>query len=239
MKLIGVTGNAGAGKTTFARCLEEKDTVGIIHVDSIVGKFKKRFLRLFLQPKKYNLSRSTRENPKIKNKIRMFVYRNKKMFLIFIFLRNKIIEKEISRQIKEHKRDGKRVIIIDDWALLANSKLVNKMDHVYVLKRRFVSRRCSVRNRDDATVEDQKVSDMPYALGFIGNEVYLNSSIITNFGSIEELYEKAETEYQGIGELSFDERYFVKNPLKFVAAAASTGGKGKSSMRDLPDSQTR
>ena len=91
MKLIGVTGNAGAGKTTFARCLEEKDTVGIIHVDSIVGEFKKRFLRLFLQPKKYNLSRSTRENPKIKNKIRMFVYRNKKMFLIFIFLRNKIL----------------------------------------------------------------------------------------------------------------------------------------------------
>ena len=113
------------------------------------------------------------------------------------------------------------------------------MDHIYVLKRRFISRRCSVRNRDDASVQDQKLNDLPYALGFIGKEVYLNTSIITNYGGIEELYEKAEAEYQEIGELSFDERYFVKNPLKFVAAAASTGGKGKSSMRDLPDSQTR
>ena len=239
MKLIGVTGNAGAGKTTFASCMEEKDTVGVIHVDSIIGNFKKRFLKLILQPRKRNLSKSTRENPKVRNKVRMIVYRNKIFFSCFIILRNKIIEREISRQIKEHKRDGKRVIIIDDWALLANSKLVNKMDHVYVLKRKFISRRTSVRNREDATIEDQKVNDMPYALGFIGKEVYLNSSIITNFGSIEELYEKAESEYQEIGELSFDERYFVKNPLKFVAAAASTGGKGKASMRDLPDSQTR
>ena len=162
------------------------------------------------------------------------------MFFIWVTLRNKILENEISRQIKEYRKDGKRVVIIDDWALLANKKLVNKMEHIYVLSRKFLSRRNSVRNRDDASIIDQKINDLPYALGFMDSNAYLNTSIITNFGTLEELYQKADQEYKEIGELSFDERYFVKNKLTVIASAASTAKKGgKSSMKDISDAQTR
>ena len=36
MKLIGVTGKAGSGKTTFSNMLAEKDNIGVIHVDDIL-----------------------------------------------------------------------------------------------------------------------------------------------------------------------------------------------------------
>ena len=36
----------------------------------------------------------------------------------------------------------------------------------------------------------QDINDLPYALGFMDSNAYLNTSIITNFGTLEELYQK-------------------------------------------------
>ena len=51
MKLIGITGKPGAGKTTFSDIYASKDNVGVIHVDDLVAKVKKRYFSMFLQPK--------------------------------------------------------------------------------------------------------------------------------------------------------------------------------------------
>ena len=39
MKIIGVMGNGGSGKTTFTTYFEQKTNVGVIHVDDILGDF--------------------------------------------------------------------------------------------------------------------------------------------------------------------------------------------------------
>ena len=54
MKLIGVMGNGGSGKTTFTNYLDNKDNVGVIHVDDLVGEVKKKYFGAFLQPKENN-----------------------------------------------------------------------------------------------------------------------------------------------------------------------------------------
>ena len=51
MKLIGIMGKPGSGKTTFSDYLGRKDTVGVIHVDDLVADIKKKYFKFFLQPK--------------------------------------------------------------------------------------------------------------------------------------------------------------------------------------------
>lgn len=41
MKLIGITGKAGAGKTTLSDMIAKHQNVGVIHVDELLKKVKK------------------------------------------------------------------------------------------------------------------------------------------------------------------------------------------------------
>jgi len=241
MKLIGVTGKGGSGKTAFSKYLESKDTVGVIHVDSIVGNVKKRRLGIFLQPRINNTTESTMENPKVRNGIRSIIYGNRLAFNISISARNKMIENELARQIDEHKRNGKKVVIIDDWALPTNKKLLKKMNHVYWVNRGFVERRNAAKQRDNASTQELKLTDLPYALGFVKAKKSSNHSQISNFGTIQDLHQIADAEYMQIGELSFDERYWVTKKLPMTSVTTSSG-KGKSSMKstkDMADKQER
>ena len=43
MKLIGVMGNGGSGKTTFTEHLDKRENVGVIHVDDLVGEIKRKW----------------------------------------------------------------------------------------------------------------------------------------------------------------------------------------------------
>ena len=40
MRIIGVTGMSGAGKTTFSNLLGERKNVGVIHLDELVDGIK-------------------------------------------------------------------------------------------------------------------------------------------------------------------------------------------------------
>ena len=59
MKLIGVMGNSGSGKTTFTEYLETKPSVGVVHVDLITADIKKKYFKPFLQPREKNTTEST------------------------------------------------------------------------------------------------------------------------------------------------------------------------------------
>ena len=50
-----------------------------------------------------------------------------------------------------------------------------------------------------------------------------NVTVIDNNGSFEDLYRKAEEEYQNIGELSFDERYSLRGKVNFKDVAIKLG----------------
>ena len=49
MKLIGVTGRAGAGKSTFSEMLASHPDIGIIHIDDLVRDIKYKYFGLFLK----------------------------------------------------------------------------------------------------------------------------------------------------------------------------------------------
>ncbi len=219
MKLIGVMGNSGSGKTTFTDYLANKKTVGVIHVDELVGELKRKYFKPFLQPEANNTTESTKKNPKLNINIKEFFYKNKYTFKFLMFIRSKLIENELNNKIQELKLQGKKVIMIDDWALPTHKKLIPKLNQIYFLKRGIATRRDALKERDQLTKHELRVYDIPYATKNI--DAPKNAKILTiyNNGTFEDLFQRAEEEYEKIGELTFDERYSLKTKSNVRVAA--------------------
>ena len=138
-------------------------------------------------------------------------------------VKKRMMRKRIKERIAEFKRDGKSLVVIDDWALPTHKKLMPKFSHIYAMKRRFTDRRKGLTQRDAISIEEAKLYDLPYALRFIKVPKQPNVTSISNYGSIEELYASAEEVYQSLGELSFDERYSLRGKINFRDVAIKLG----------------
>lgn len=225
MKLIGIMGKPGSGKTTFSDYLGTKDTVGVIHVDDLVADIKKKYFRIFLQPKENNKTENVKNNPKLKTGVKEKFYKNKLLFRLIMKLRNKLMEKELLKKIEDFKLAGKGIVVIDDWALPYQSKIFPKLDKIYTLERDFLERREGLKQRDALTVKELRVYDIPYSLEHIKLPEGKKVIKISNKGSIEDLEKQADEEYEKIGVISFDERYSVKKPVASLENIVKTVNK--------------
>ena len=232
MKLIGIMGKPGSGKTTFSDYLGCKDTVGVIHVDDLVADIKKKYFKFFLQPKENNKTENVKNNPKLKAGIKEKFYKNKFLFNILMKLRTKLIEKELLKKIEDFKLDGKEITIIDDWALPYQNKIFHKLDKIYTLERDFLERRDGLKQRDALTVRELRVCDIPYSLEHIKLPEGENVVKILNKGSMKELKEQADREYEKIGMLSFDERYSIKSQINLANIAKTVNQANKIMTRE-------
>ena len=222
MKLIGITGKPGAGKTTFSDIYASKDNVGVIHVDDLVAKVKKRYFSMFLQPKENNTTEHTKENPKVNVGAKRFFFKNKIGFNILMFVRGKMVEKDLEEQINRLRLEGKKIVLIDDCFLKVNKKVFNKLDKIYVLERDFTSRRQGVRIREDATEEELRLKDLPYAIGAYKECTGDNIKKIKNPNSLEGFKRIIDEEYEQEGELSFNERYYVGDKVNLQKRIVSS-----------------
>lgn len=213
-------GNSGSGKTTFSNSLSSKKSVGIIHVDDFVGEVKKKYFKLFLQPKEKNSTEQTKNNPKIKVGAKAFFYKHQFTFNSLMKLRSLLVMPKIEKQIKKFKKDGKELVLIDDWVLPTHKKLCKKLDHIYVLERKYLDRRRSYQERDALSTKEVKISDLPYALGLIKIPNTENVSRISNNGSIDDLYSSAIEVYSKYVEPTFDERYKIESPFQTLSQAS-------------------
>lgn len=227
MKIIGIMGNSGSGKTTFSNSLSSKKSVGIIHVDDLVAKAKRKYFRVFLQPKENNSTEQTKNNPKLKAGAKEFFYKNKLTFNFLMKLRSWLVMPEIEQQINNFKKEGKELVLIDDWVLSTHKKLAGKLDHIYVLERKYLERRKSYQERDGLTKEEVKVSDLPYALGLVKIPNSDKVTKIYNNGTIEELEANALEVYSKYVAPSFDERYKVENPIQTLSRVSKSVSKLK------------
>lgn len=223
MKLIGVMGNGGSGKTTFTNHLEKRRNVGVIHVDDLVCEVKKKYFKMFLQAKENNTTENTQANPKLKSGAKKFFYRNKLAFNFLMKVRSKLIEKDLNKKIEDYERNGKDLIVIDDWALSTHKKLYKKLNCIYTVERPYLSRRKGIQERDALTTDELKVCDLPYALGFLKRAEGENTEVITNNGTIKELQNKADLEYERLIGTTFDEKYSCKDKVDVKAAVQALG----------------
>lgn len=259
MKLIGVMGNSGSGKTTFTEYLGTKPSVGVIHVDQLTGEVKKKYFRPFLQGADKNTTEATKTNPKLRPEAKAIFYKNEIVFNMLMALRNKLISKELNKRIDDFKKQGKSLVVIDDWAITTQKDLMKRLSHIYYMHRDYNIRREALKERDNITTEEAKLYDLPYALKFVkaprpsrsvkakfykgldreikpkkddGFDSSIEITYIPNKGTIEQLYEKAEAVYREKGELTFDERYSLRGKVNFRDVAIKLG-----KIKDLNDTQ--
>lgn len=225
MKLIGVMGNSGSGKTTFTEYLGTKSTVGVIHVDKLTGEVKKKYFWAFLQGKDKNTTENTKSNPKLRPGAKAIFYKNKIMFNLLMTLRNRLIGKELKNKINEFKKQGKSLVVIDDWAITTQKELMPELSHIYYMHRDFGMRRKALKTRDNISEMEAKLYDLPYALKFVRPPKRDSGKVtyISNKGTIEELYSKAEEVYKERGKLTFDERYSLRGKVNFRDVAIKLG----------------
>lgn len=212
MKLVGVMGQSGSGKTTFTNFLGENKSVGIIHVDDLVGKVKQRYFKLFLQRGSNNTYDHSPENKKLNSKVKSVFYKNKLLFKFLMALRSKLIQKDLEKAINNFKGEGKELVIIDDWALITHKKLYSELSKVYIISRNFAARRNGLKLRDNATREELKLADIPHALQFIKYPENSKVQKIINNSSLEDLQIKAKKELEKLVVPNFEERIHVEAP---------------------------
>ena len=205
MIYIGVTGKSGAGKSTFSNFWATKSNVGVIHFDDLVDEFKMKYFKFFME-------KNNEDKPvKVNSKLKKFLYSNKITFNLLMKFRDRITRKAFERRVQELKSKGKEIIVIDDWMLATHKGLCEKCKRVYIVGRKFTQRREGLQKRDSATIEETKVIDIPYALGYVKRPRGLNVEVINNYGSLDDLRIVVDEKYQEIGVLGFDEKYRIND----------------------------
>ena len=205
MIYIGVTGKSGAGKSTFSDFWSTKSNVGVIHFDDIVDEVKMKYLKFFMEKNNEN------KPVKVNTKLKKFIYNNRITFNLLMKFRDIITRKAFERRVQELKSQGKEIIVVDDWMLITHRALCEKCKKIYIVDRRFTQRRIGLQKRDNATIEETKVIDIPFALGYVKIPRGKKVENINNYGSIDDLKALVDEKYQEIGVLGFDEKYKIKD----------------------------
>ena len=91
-----------------------------------------------------------------------------------------------------------------------------------VIERDFTSRRQGVRIREDATEEELRLKDLPYAIGAYKECTGDNIKKIKNPNSLEGFKRIIDEEYEQEGELSFNERYYVGDKVNLQKRIVSS-----------------
>ena len=134
MKLTGVTGKSGAGKTTFSNMLAEKQNIGVIHIDDILRQIKLKYFQPIMGKDKSG------ENTKVNSKLKRIIYGNKILFNLFMKFRAKLVEKPLKQNIDTLIKEGKEIILIDD-IFIKYQKVYKDLSMVFMINRPYVERK--------------------------------------------------------------------------------------------------
>ena len=205
MKLIGITGKAGAGKTTFSNMLEQQHPeVGVIHVDEFFNNIKRKYFKFLMKENKQG------EKVNLKSNLRMIIYNNSLLRNILMRARATLISKSVKLKIEELKKEGKTVIIVDD-IFLQYQKYFNDLSMVFLIERPFIDRRLAVMERDGVSKKDAVTSDIVHTSKNYRDFLHrVNLIKIYNTKGKEELQEESEQIYRKYL-APFKDRYRVKD----------------------------
>lgn len=204
MKIIGITGKSGTGKTTLSDCFGERPNVGVIHLDDVLNDIKETKYGNYIKERNKN------NTPIIlTNRLRFLIANNRLLFKISMFVKKIIIKKKVDEQIKEFKIKGKDAIVIDGTHLkyMTNYRMYDKV--IYV-RRPYEARERDLLERDGLSKIEMAERDLPYKKKFSTENWKNFDYIVDNIDGKEELRAISQSLYNEIvGIKTFDDKYSV------------------------------
>ena len=210
MKLMGVTGKSGAGKTTFSNIISQNNDVGVIHIDDLLKEIKLKYFKFLMNTDNHG------EKTKVNGNLRMLLYKNRTIFIFFMKFRAFLLRKRINNAIKELHDYGKKIIIIDD-IFINFLHVFNDLDRIFILQRSYTERKEALKKRDDLTLKEIVASDIAHFKGIYKDNYNSNTTEnIINNGSKGLLERKAKEIY---------DKYCQSSKSKFKNSLINNGHK--------------
>ena len=205
MKLIGITGKSGAGKTTFSNIMAQNNDVGVIHIDDLLREIKLKYFKPIM-----NMDNKG-EKTKVNGNLKMLLYKNKIIFNLFMKFRARLLKKRINNRVKELQELGKNLIIIDD-IFIKSLHIYDSLDKLFLVERSYVERKDALKERDNLTLQDIVASDIAHYKG-----IYKDTH---NKNKIEKILNKESRESLANRAKEIYERYHISKREKFKSELA-------------------
>lgn len=190
MKLIGITGKMGSGKTTLSNMLQEYPGVATIHVDELVDAEKEEKFSGIMDKDKSG-------NPiVVKRRLKNFIYNNKITFKAFMKFKSKLIASKLDKQIAEYEEMGIDTVVIDS-IYLKYLDIFKRLQVKILMRRDYNERLNSVLERDrdkDMDKERFVIADVPYKKGYYREDIRQYKYVVKN-DSMEDLRRSADFIY--------------------------------------------
>ncbi|AMJ40492.1 dephospho-CoA kinase [Anaerotignum propionicum] len=156
MKVIGLTGGTGSGKSVVSQCLREAGAA-IIDADLIAHQIIKKGKPAYDELVAYFGEQILQEDGEIfRRKLGEIVFRDKEKLEFLNICTHKYIVQEIAEQIQETKEKNQSKLIIIDAPLLIEAGLNEICDAIWVVYAHEEVRARRVMQRDGITYETAK-----------------------------------------------------------------------------------
>lgn len=193
MKIIGIFGKSGAGKTTLSKLIQDydKDNIEVVHLDSILDDIK---IRILGKNVKRQIDYDGNDKIIINKKIKLGVLRSE-FFREIIYkkiMENKIGSSILKRKIERAEKSGKKAMIVEG-SMLNNYKITEKFYKKVKIEASFKKRFDRVQKRQTEPIDKEEM--VLRDKSFFKNTKKEYQYFIENDGNMEKLRVEAKKIY--------------------------------------------
>ena len=187
MLILGLTGNIGCGKSSLSKIFSDNN-IDIVDADIIARQIydDEKLLKKVYDTFGYDIKNEDGSlNRKALGKI---VFNDDKKLIKLNKLTHPVIRQDVTKEIKEYKKQNKKIVVLDA-ALLIESNYLSFVDKLLVVTCNEEIQIERIKNRDNCSTEEalsRIKSQMTQE-----NKVKYADYIIDNSGTLDELKEKA------------------------------------------------
>lgn len=191
MKIVGITGRAGSGKTTLSNILAENKNVRVMHLDYLLDKVKNNKLLKNITVEKGRRENRNQYDPRLlKDGMSNFIYNHSIILRIYLSLKRKMKSRILKKTIEKYS--DAEILIIEGFDLL-NFDISKELDLLIFVKVPYHERINRLSKRNECTNKKRLIEiDRNLQKNLRGKNKVIPDYIVDNNLDIENLKKESK-----------------------------------------------